>query len=90
MEHPQPDDKNWTWVLERPCPDCSFDASTIARHAIGATLRTNMGAWHEVLSRGALVRQRPPGGRMGESSGPPSNTGATCAMCSSCLTSAFV
>jgi hypothetical protein len=60
MEHPQPDDKNWTWVLERPCPDCSFDASTIARHAIGATLRTNVGTWHAVLSRGALVRQRPP------------------------------
>ena len=24
-----PDDKDWTWVLERPCPDCGFDASTI-------------------------------------------------------------
>ena len=21
-----PDDKNWTWVLERSCPECSFDA----------------------------------------------------------------
>jgi DinB superfamily len=60
MEHPQPDDKNWTWVLERPCPDCRFDARTIARHAIGATLRTIVEAWQEVLSRGALVRQRPP------------------------------
>ena len=20
-----PDDKNWTWVLERPCPECGFD-----------------------------------------------------------------
>jgi hypothetical protein len=60
MEQPQPDDKNWTWVLERPCPDCSFDARTIARHAIGATLRTIVGAWQEVLSRGDLVRQRPP------------------------------
>jgi len=59
MEHPQPDNKNWTWVLERPCPECRFDASAIARHAIGATLRTNVGAWHEVLSRGELVRQRP-------------------------------
>jgi hypothetical protein len=26
MEHPRPDDKNWTWVLERPCPACRFDA----------------------------------------------------------------
>lgn len=23
-----PDDKNWTWVLERPCADCGFVAST--------------------------------------------------------------
>ena len=22
-----PDDKNWTWVLERECPECGFDAS---------------------------------------------------------------
>jgi len=61
MEHPRPDDKNWTWVLERPCPACRFDAGTIARHVIGATLRTTAEAWREVLSRGALVRQRPPG-----------------------------
>src|SRR5262249_60223588 len=61
MEHPRPDDKNWTWVLERPCPDCRFDAGTIARHAIGATLRTTVEAWRTVLSRGALGRQRPPG-----------------------------
>ena len=65
MEQPPPDDKNWTWVLERPCPDCRFDARTIARHAIGATLGQLWGAWQEVLSRGELVRQRPPGGRMG-------------------------
>ena len=23
-----PDDKNWTWVLERPCPECGFDGRT--------------------------------------------------------------
>jgi len=61
MEHPRPDDKNWTWVLERPCPACRFDAGTIARHVIGATVRTTVEAWREVLRRGALVRQRPPG-----------------------------
>src|SRR5438045_8170046 len=61
MEHPRPDDKNWTWVLERPCPACRFDAGTIARHRIGTTLRTTVAAWRTVLSRDALVRQRPPG-----------------------------
>ena len=24
-----PDDKDWTWVLERPCPECGFDAATV-------------------------------------------------------------
>jgi hypothetical protein len=61
MEHPRPDNKNWTWVLERPCPTCHYDAGTIARDMIGATLRTTVEAWRAVLSRGALVRQRPPG-----------------------------
>ena len=21
-----PDTKDWTWVLERPCPECGFEA----------------------------------------------------------------
>ncbi|UGT54306.1 DinB family protein [Nocardia asteroides] len=25
-----PDTKNWTWVLERPCAECGFDADAIA------------------------------------------------------------
>ena len=24
-----PDDKDWTWVLERVCPECGFDARSI-------------------------------------------------------------
>ena len=24
-----PDTKDWTWVLERPCPECGFDASAL-------------------------------------------------------------
>src|SRR5690349_21277843 len=55
MEHPRPDDKNWTWVLDRPCPACHFDAGAIARHRIGPTVRTTVEAWRTVLSRDALV-----------------------------------
>jgi hypothetical protein len=50
MEHPRPDDKNWTWVLERPCSACRFDARTIAPHVISTTLRTTVEAWRTVLS----------------------------------------
>ena len=60
MEHPRPDTKNWTWVLERPCPACHFDAGTIECHTVGRTLRSIVDAWRDVLSRGDIVRQRPP------------------------------
>ncbi|HEY5013683.1 MAG TPA: DinB family protein, partial [Acidimicrobiia bacterium] len=30
-----PDTKDWTWVLERPCPECGFDASAFAREQVG-------------------------------------------------------
>ncbi len=60
MEHPQPEDKNWTWVLERPCPDCGFDRAELARDKLGARLRSNAAAWRAVLSRGDIVSQRPP------------------------------
>ena len=36
-----PDDKDWTWVLERPCPECGFDASTLAPESIAPLLRAN-------------------------------------------------
>ena len=31
-----PDDKDWTWVLERPCPECGFDASALQSPRAGA------------------------------------------------------
>lgn len=54
----EPDSKNWTWVLERPCPDCAFDASTIVPRHIGATLRDLASQWEAVLVH-PLVTQRP-------------------------------
>jgi hypothetical protein len=45
-----PDDKNWTWVLERPCPECGFDATGIACTDVAGALRENAAAWPSVLS----------------------------------------
>ena len=53
-----PDTKNWTWVLERPCPECGFDATTFAATDVSTLLRENTAAWPAVLSR-ADVRVRP-------------------------------
>ena len=53
-----PDTKNWTWVLERRCPDCGFDASSVAFRDIPALTRQNARDWMPVLER-AEVRDRP-------------------------------
>ena len=55
-----PDDKNWTWVLERPCPDCAFDSSTVVPREIGATIRDVASQWQTVLDHPrAALRPRP-------------------------------
>ncbi len=46
-----PDDKNWTWVLSRPCPDCGFVASDVERGDVGNWIRENAAAWPAVLGR---------------------------------------
>lgn len=45
-----PDTKNWTWVTERACPECEFDASKIDVADIPVLLRENSLAWHALLT----------------------------------------
>lgn len=53
----EPDTKDWTWVLGRPCPECGFEAGALALADVGATLRDNAARWQAVLARpaGALA-----------------------------------
>lgn len=53
-----PETKSWTWVLERACPECGFDASSVAYHDIPRLTRENAARWPEVLRRDD-VRIRP-------------------------------
>jgi len=53
-----PDTKDWTWVLDRPCPECGLDTSTFAPTDVPALLRENAAAWQEVLA-GPHARTRP-------------------------------
>ncbi|MGH9133654.1 MAG: DinB family protein [Ilumatobacteraceae bacterium] len=53
-----PDYKSWTWVLERPCPECGFDASAVELGRAATTIRSMNDAWDNVLRR-ADVRDRP-------------------------------
>ncbi len=52
------DTKDWTWVLERPCPDCGFDAGALDRSAIGTTARDVAAAFAGFLAAPG-VRDRP-------------------------------
>jgi hypothetical protein len=47
-----PDDKDWTWVLDRPCPACGFDASTVTRHQVAGLVRENVEVWGPLLQAG--------------------------------------
>ncbi|TXN29233.1 DinB family protein [Lacisediminihabitans profunda] len=53
-----PDTKNWTWVLERPCEECGFDASTLSEHDVADLILANASRWPAVLERDD-VRVRP-------------------------------
>jgi hypothetical protein len=53
-----PDTKDWTWVLQRPCPECGFDTGSFPREQIGPLLRQNAAAWSGVLA-GEAVAVRP-------------------------------
>ena len=54
----EPDTKDWTWVLERACTECGFDATAFPRERVGDLIRENAAGWQPVLARDD-VRTRP-------------------------------
>jgi hypothetical protein len=54
----EPDLKDWTWVLERPCAECGFVGSAVDHDALGAMIRENALVWTEVLGRPDVARRR--------------------------------
>ena len=44
-----PDTKDWTWVLERRCDECGFDASSFSREQVGEMVRANVAEWRDLL-----------------------------------------
>jgi hypothetical protein len=54
----EPETKDWTWVLQRPCPDCGLDPTSFPREDVVRLLRENTAKWAPVLTR-PDVRERP-------------------------------
>jgi len=53
-----PDDKDWTWVLDRRCPECGYDSTQITRSELPAATRSTAATWQTVLE-GDDVAMRP-------------------------------
>ena len=53
-----PDTKDWTWVLEKTCPECGFDVTSFPKEEVGRLVRENAAQWPPLLAHPA-VRTRP-------------------------------
>jgi len=54
----EPDTKDWTWVLDRPCPECGYVAGDVTADRLGELVRDNATAWEGALDAPG-VRERP-------------------------------
>jgi hypothetical protein len=55
-----PDDKDWTWVLAKPCAECGLDTSAIEATNVADMILANAQAWQAVLQRVDVhVRPKP-------------------------------
>ncbi|TFV58847.1 DinB family protein [Mycobacterium sp. PS03-16] len=56
----EPDTKDWTWVLERPCPDCGFDTAGVAHTEVAQRIRDDGDEWiRRLAAPAATTRPRP-------------------------------
>ena len=57
---PEPDTKDWTWVLERPCPECGFVAASVGVPDLPALIADSTPRWLAALGApGATSRPAP-------------------------------
>jgi hypothetical protein len=54
----EPDTKDWTWTLERPCPECGLEAGAVPADDLPARITACTDPWPFVLAR-PDVRERP-------------------------------
>ena len=54
----EPDTKDWTWTLDRRCPDCGFEAGAVTAPQVAEQTLSLTAPWRTVLE-GADVAERP-------------------------------
>jgi hypothetical protein len=56
----EPDTKDWTWVLDRPCQECGFDATSLRHIEVADRIRSGAAEWVPRLHEpGVNVRRQP-------------------------------
>lgn len=56
----EPDTKDWTWVVERACPECGFDPAGVEPERLPGLIHDNTRSWYDVLDGpGAATRPEP-------------------------------
>jgi hypothetical protein len=48
----EPDERDWTWVLTRPCPECGFDPEGVQVHELPMSIRADASSWVRALAAG--------------------------------------
>jgi len=57
---PEPDSKDWTWVIREPCPDCGYDPGAVRHENVPALTRRYAGVVRAAVGRtDACARPRP-------------------------------
>ena len=57
---PEPDEKDWTWAISQPCPDCGFDPRAVQHADVPALTRRYTAVMREALGRpDAAARPEP-------------------------------
>ncbi|MEE1785949.1 DinB family protein [Streptomyces sp. SP17BM10] len=57
----EPDVKDWTWVLERACPECGLETPAVVREDVAGMIRANAASWAQVLGAAGVRRRPAPG-----------------------------
>ena len=56
-----PDTKDWTWVLDKPCPECGYDAATVAVADLAHRIRANAVVWLALMGEPDVTVRPEPG-----------------------------
>lgn len=59
-ERIEPDTKDWTWVLSRPCRECGFDPTSVHHTEVADHIRRDAADWVSRLGEPGVVARRQP------------------------------